>query len=135
MAQLGKKLVQLIGMNSLKSLRYEIIYFYFRHNYVDLLINIMRLEYINKYTYWEIVWWMDVIHDDWIKMGVVMIYNRSVVYTLVPIKIEETLLNFFLKFHNLRHIIQYLTLVKKCLRFHDIIFEDVTFLFSMHTIS
>jgi hypothetical protein len=38
-------------MNSLKSLRYEIIYFYFRHNYVDLLINIMRLEYINKYTY------------------------------------------------------------------------------------
>jgi len=55
---IGKKLVQLIGMNSLKSLRYEIIYFYFRHNYVDLLINIMRFEYINKYTYWEIVWWM-----------------------------------------------------------------------------
>jgi hypothetical protein len=37
----------------------------------------------------------DVIHDDWIKMEVVMTYNRSVVDNLVPIKIEETLPNFF----------------------------------------
>jgi hypothetical protein len=26
--------------------------------YVDLLIDIMRLEYIDKYKYWVIVWWM-----------------------------------------------------------------------------
>ena len=31
----------------------------------------------------------DMIQDDWFKMGVVMIYNRSVVDNLVPIKIEE----------------------------------------------
>jgi hypothetical protein len=33
---IGKELIHLIGMNSLKSLRYEIIhlYFNFRHNYV-----------------------------------------------------------------------------------------------------
>jgi hypothetical protein len=36
----------------------------------------------------------DVIQDDWIKMEVVMTYNRSVVNNLVPIKIEETLPNF-----------------------------------------
>jgi hypothetical protein len=53
-----------------------------------------------------------------------MTYNRSFVDNLISIKIEETLLNLFLKkFHNLRHIIQYLTLVKKYLRFHNIIFE------------
>jgi len=56
-------------------------------------------------------------------MEVVMTYNRSVVDNLVPIKIEETLPKFFLKkrSHNLKHIIQYLTLVKKCMRFNDII--------------
>jgi len=63
----------------------------------------------------------DVIQDDWIKMKVVMTYNRSVVVNLVPIKIEETLTKFSKKFYNLRHIIQYLTIVKKCLRFHDFI--------------
>jgi hypothetical protein len=36
----------------------------------------------------------DVIQDDWIKMEVVMTYNRSVVDNLVPIKIEETLTKF-----------------------------------------
>jgi hypothetical protein len=36
----------------------------------------------------------DVIQDDWIKMEVVMTYNRSVVVNLVPIKIEETLTKF-----------------------------------------
>jgi hypothetical protein len=36
----------------------------------------------------------DVIQDDWIKMEVVMTYNRSVVENLVPTKIEETLLKF-----------------------------------------
>jgi hypothetical protein len=69
-------------------------------------------------------------------MKVVMTYNISVVDNLVPTKIEKTLLKFSKKKnHNLRYIIQYLTLVMKCLRFHDIIFKDVTFLFSMHTIS
>ena len=33
----------------------------------------------------------NVIQDDWIKMEVVMTYNRSVVDNLVPTKIEETL--------------------------------------------
>jgi hypothetical protein len=64
-----------------------------------------------------------------------MTYNRGVVDNLVSIKIDETLLKFKKKIHNFRHSIQYLTLVKKCFRFHDIIFEDVTFFFSMHTIS
>jgi len=51
-----------------------------------------------------------------------MTYNRSVVDNLVPTKIEETLPKFLKKkFHNLRDIIQYLTLVNKYLRFHDII--------------
>jgi hypothetical protein len=36
----------------------------------------------------------DVIQDDWIKMEVVMTYNRSVVDNLLPIKIEETLTKF-----------------------------------------
>jgi hypothetical protein len=63
----------------------------------------------------------DVIQDDCIKMEIVMIYNRSVFDNLVPTKIEETLSKFSKKkSHNLRLIIQYLTLVKKCLRFHDI---------------
>jgi len=59
----------------------------------------------------------NVIQDDWIKMEVVMTYNRSVVDNLVPTKIEETLPNFFLKkkSYNFRHIIQYLKFVKKCL--------------------
>jgi type III secretion system FlhB-like substrate exporter len=39
----------------------------------------------------------NVIQDDWIKMEVVMTYNRSVVDNLVPTKIEETLPNFFYK--------------------------------------
>jgi hypothetical protein len=54
-------------------------------------------------------------------MEVVITYNRSVVDNLVPTKIEETLTKFKKKNHNLRHIIQYLSLVKKCLRFHNII--------------
>jgi hypothetical protein len=37
----------------------------------------------------------DVIQDDWIKMKVVMTYNKSVVDNLVPIKTEKTLLKFF----------------------------------------
>ena len=37
----------------------------------------------------------NVIQDDWIKMEVVMTYNRSVVDNLVPTKIEETLPKFF----------------------------------------
>ena len=36
----------------------------------------------------------DVIQNDWIKMEVVMTYNRSVVDNLVPTKIEETLSKF-----------------------------------------
>ena len=36
----------------------------------------------------------DVIQDDWIKMEIVMIYNRSVLDNLVPTKIEETLPKF-----------------------------------------
>jgi hypothetical protein len=36
----------------------------------------------------------NVIQDDWIKMEVVMAYNRSVVDNLVPTKIEETLPKF-----------------------------------------
>jgi hypothetical protein len=56
----------------------------------------------------------DVIQDDWIKMKVVISYNRSVVENLIPTKIEETLPNFSKKnIHNLRHIIQYLTFIKK----------------------
>jgi len=62
-------------------------------------------------------------------MEVVMTYNRSVLDNLVPTKIEETLLKFSKKSHNLRLVIQYLTLVKKCLRFHDImIWECYIFL-------
>jgi hypothetical protein len=62
-----------------------------------------------------------VIQDDWIKMEVVMTYNRSVVDNLIATKIEETLPNFSKKIHNLRHMIQYLTFAKKSLRFYDII--------------
>ena len=55
-------------------------------------------------------------------MKVVMTYNISVVDNLILTKIEETLPKFSKKkFHNFRHIIQYSTLVKKFLRFHDII--------------
>jgi hypothetical protein len=36
----------------------------------------------------------DVIQNDWLKMEVVMTYNRSVVDNLVPIKVEETLSKF-----------------------------------------
>jgi hypothetical protein len=36
----------------------------------------------------------NVIQDDWIKMEVVMTYNKSVVDNLVPTKIEETLPKF-----------------------------------------
>jgi hypothetical protein len=36
----------------------------------------------------------NVIQDDWIKMKVVMTYNRSVVDNLVPTIIEETLPKF-----------------------------------------
>jgi hypothetical protein len=36
----------------------------------------------------------NVIQDDWIKMEVVMTYNRSVFDNLVPTKIEETLPKF-----------------------------------------
>jgi hypothetical protein len=43
----------------------------------------------------------DMIQDDWIKMEVVMTYNRSVVDNLVPTKIEET----FLKFSKKKSII------------------------------
>ena len=59
----------------------------------------------------------NVIQDDWIKMEVVMTYNRSIVDNLVSTKIEETLLKFLKKkkkSYNFRHISQYLTLVKKC---------------------
>ena len=56
----------------------------------------------------------NVIHDDWIKMEIVMTYNRSVFDNLVPTKIEETLPKLKKKSHNFRHITQYLTLVKKC---------------------
>ena len=56
----------------------------------------------------------NVIQDDWIKMEVVMTYNRNAVDNLVPTKIEETLPKFSKKkSHNFRHITQYLTLVKK----------------------
>jgi hypothetical protein len=40
----------------------------------------------------------DVIQDDWIKMRVVMTYNRNVVDNLVPIKIKETAEIFLKKF-------------------------------------
>ena len=57
----------------------------------------------------------NVIQDDWIKIEVVMTYNRSVVDNLVPTIIEETLPKFSKKkSHNFRHITQYLTLLKKC---------------------
>jgi len=36
----------------------------------------------------------NVIQDDWIKMEVVMTYNRSVVDNLVPTTIEKTLPKF-----------------------------------------
>ena len=36
----------------------------------------------------------NVIQDDWIKMEIVMTYNRSVVNNLVLIKIEKTLPKF-----------------------------------------
>jgi hypothetical protein len=39
----------------------------------------------------------NVIQDDWIKMEVVMTYNKSVVDNLVPTKIEETLPKFLKK--------------------------------------
>jgi hypothetical protein len=53
-------------------------------------------------------------------MKVVMTYNRSVVDNLISTKIEQILPNFSKKkIHNLRHLIQYLTFVKKCLRFYD----------------
>jgi hypothetical protein len=39
----------------------------------------------------------NVIQDDWIKMEVVMTYNRSVVDNLVPTKLEETPPKFFKK--------------------------------------
>jgi len=40
---------------------------------------------------------LDVIQDDWIKMKVIMIYNRSIVDNFVPTKIEKTLPNLFFK--------------------------------------
>ena len=61
----------------------------------------------------------NVIQDDWIKMEVIMTYNKNVVDNLVPTKIEETLPKFSKKkkeSHKSRHITQYLTLVKKCLK-------------------
>jgi hypothetical protein len=52
-----------------------------------------------------------------------MTHNRSVVNNLVPTKNRGNSAEFSKnKFHNLRHIIQYLTfVVKKCLRLYDII--------------
>jgi hypothetical protein len=65
----------------------------------------MRLEYIDKYKYWEIDWWM-ICDPGWLDQDkVVMTHNRNVVDNLVPTKIEETLAKFSTKkkFHNLRH--------------------------------
>jgi hypothetical protein len=42
----------------------------------------------------ELLFDENVIQDDWIKMEVVMTYNRSVVNNLVSTKIEETLPKF-----------------------------------------
>jgi hypothetical protein len=62
----------------------------------------------------------DMIQDNWIKMKVVITYNRSVVDNLIPTKIEETLLKYSKKKSIILEVIQYLVLLKKCLRFHDI---------------
>jgi hypothetical protein len=82
----------------------------------------MRLEYIDKYKYWEIDWWM-ICDPGWLDQDkVVMTHNRSIVDNLVPTKIEETLAKFSTKKNSIiLDIIQYLTFVKKYLRFHDII--------------
>jgi hypothetical protein len=64
-----------------------------------------------------------IIQDGWIKVEVLsIVIEWSLVDNLVT---SENKRNFAeiskkKKSHNLRHTISYLTLVKKCLRFHDI---------------
>jgi hypothetical protein len=58
----------------------------------------MRLEFIDNISIERLFDEWDVIQDDWIKMKVVMTYNRSVVHNLVPTKIEETLPKFSKKY-------------------------------------
>jgi hypothetical protein len=65
-----------------------------------------------------------MIQDGWIKMKVLsIVIEWSIVDNLVTSENKGNFVEFFFKknSHNLRHIIQYLILVKKWLRFHDII--------------
>jgi hypothetical protein len=65
----------------------------------------------------------DMIQDGWIEVeNFCIVIEWSLVNNLVTSKNKENSAEISKKkSHNLRHIIQYLILVKKYLRFHDII--------------
>ena len=89
----------------------------------------MKYSYVKYY----LMRW-DMIQDGWIKVEVLsIVIEWSLVDNLVTsenkgkrAKISKK--NKLKKSHNLRHTNQYLILVKKCLRFHDSIFEGVTYI-------
>ena len=77
----------------------------------------MKYSYVKYY----LMRW-DMIQDGWIKVEVLsIVIEWSIVDNLVTSENEGNSAEIKKKSHNLRHTIQYLTLVKKCLRFHDII--------------
>jgi hypothetical protein len=66
----------------------------------------------------------EMIQDGWIEVeDLSIVIEWSLVDNLVTLKNKGNSVEIFKKkkSYNLRHIIQYLTLVKKYLRFHDII--------------
>jgi hypothetical protein len=65
----------------------------------------------------------DMVQDGWIKVEVLsIVIEWSLVDNLVTSENKGKSAEISKKkSHNLRHTIQYLTLVKKCLRFHDTI--------------
>jgi hypothetical protein len=77
-----------------------------------------------KYSYVKycLMRW-DMIQDGWIKVEVLsIVIEWSLVDNLVTSENKGNSAEISKKkSHNLSHTIQYLTLVKKCLRFHDII--------------
>ena len=79
----------------------------------------MKYSYVKYY----LMRW-DMIQDGWIKVEVLsIVIEWSLVNNLVTSenKGNSAEISKKKKSHNLRHTVQYLTLVKKCLRFHDII--------------
>jgi len=78
----------------------------------------MKYSYVKYY----LMRW-DMMQDGWIKVEVLSIVIKwSLVDNLVTSENKGNSAEISKKkSHNLRHTIQYLTLVKKCLRFHDII--------------